>query len=378
MSYGKIYETTWWGNPVKNGWGDVYYDLQTEQAFRITVDTTQAGSASDTFVLPLASGESYDFRIDWGDNNIETITSDSDVTHVYDTAGTYQISITGQIPRVYFNNTGDKAKLMSIDNFGTYAQGSTSQAFAFRGCSNMVINATDVGYFGSVANFYQSFENCSSLTSFPLIDTSSGGNFFATWRFCSGLTSFPLIDTSSATFLSNTWANCSSLTSFPQIDTSSVTTFKEAWFNCTSLTNIDVSNWDVSSVTNMINMFNNCNSLTTLDVSNWDVSSVANMQNMLRNCDGFDDDLSLWDITSVTNFTNFMFEATGLSTANYDATLIGWEATLQAAYPSGVGYTPTISINFGGSQYTSGGAADTARQSLINNFNWTIVDGGIV
>tara|TARA_R100000654_G_scaffold55446_1_gene81790 strand:- start:2094 stop:2288 length:195 start_codon:yes stop_codon:yes gene_type:complete len=27
MSYGKIYETTYWGNPVQNGWGGIYYDL---------------------------------------------------------------------------------------------------------------------------------------------------------------------------------------------------------------------------------------------------------------------------------------------------------------------------------------------------------------
>lgn len=27
MSYGSIYSTTWWGNPVDGGWGDIYYDL---------------------------------------------------------------------------------------------------------------------------------------------------------------------------------------------------------------------------------------------------------------------------------------------------------------------------------------------------------------
>ena len=25
--FGKIYETTWWGNPIKNGWGSIYFDL---------------------------------------------------------------------------------------------------------------------------------------------------------------------------------------------------------------------------------------------------------------------------------------------------------------------------------------------------------------
>lgn len=27
MSFGKIYETTWWGNPVQGGFGGIYYDL---------------------------------------------------------------------------------------------------------------------------------------------------------------------------------------------------------------------------------------------------------------------------------------------------------------------------------------------------------------
>jgi hypothetical protein len=71
-----------------------------------------------------------------------------------------------------------------------------------------------------------------------------------------------------------------------------------------------------------------------------------------------------------------MFAASGLSTTNYDLLLDEWEETLQALYPNGVGYPYTISINFGGSQYTLGSAAETARTSLINNFSWTITDGG--
>ena len=26
MSWGKIYDTSWWGNPIENGWGGIYYD----------------------------------------------------------------------------------------------------------------------------------------------------------------------------------------------------------------------------------------------------------------------------------------------------------------------------------------------------------------
>jgi hypothetical protein len=26
MAFGSIYDSTWWGLPEENGWGDIYYD----------------------------------------------------------------------------------------------------------------------------------------------------------------------------------------------------------------------------------------------------------------------------------------------------------------------------------------------------------------
>jgi len=52
---------------------------------------------------------------------------------------------------------------------------------------------------------------------------------------------------------------------------------------------------------------------------------------------------------------------------DYDDILVAWEAQ---APQSG------ISIDFGSSQYTAGGAAEAARTSLINTYGWTITDGG--
>jgi len=63
---------------------------------------------------------------------------------------------------------------------------------------------------------------------------------------------------------------------------------------------------------------------------------------------------------------NFMRDIT-ISTANYDALLIGWE---------GQSVVDGLSPHFGGSEYTSGGAAATARAALIADHGWTITDGG--
>jgi hypothetical protein len=51
-----------------------------------------------------------------------------------------------------------------------------------------------------------------------------------------------------------------------------------------------------------------------------------------------------------------------LSTANYDALLIDWDAQGAMAYSG--------TVNFGGSKYTSGGAAEAARTSLDNKVGW--------
>ena len=91
-----------------------------------------------------------------------------------------------------------------------------------------------------VTNFQAAWSDCAGLTSFPLIDTSSGRRFTVTWNGCSGITTFPLIDTSSAINFDFAWQNCSGLTSFPQIDASSVTNFGGAWAGCSGLTTFPV------------------------------------------------------------------------------------------------------------------------------------------
>ena len=94
--------------------------------------------------------------------------------------------------------------------------------------------------YGEVANFELAWYN-NRLTSFPLIDTSSGTDFGQAWH-SNRLTSFPLIDTSSGTNFRYAWYN-NRLTSFPLIDTSSGTDFRHAWHSnrLTSFPLIDTS-----------------------------------------------------------------------------------------------------------------------------------------
>jgi len=126
----------------------------------------------------------------------------------------------------------------------------------------------------SGTNFEFAWFGCNSLTSFPLIDTSSGTDFGFAWYNCSSLTSFPLIDTSSGTKFARAWLNCSSLTSFPLINTSSGTNFKQAWYGCSSLTSFPANAFDNISGGDFTDAFTN-NALTQTSIDNILVSLVA-------------------------------------------------------------------------------------------------------
>ena len=278
INFGKIYDSTWWGVGVTSNninWGKSYLDLASggDERFIISVKTDNAGtSATNQFTLP-TTGTGYAYDIETSDGQtIIGLTSGTTIT--FPTAGTYDVFISGSFPQCYFNNVGDAQKLLDIKNFGIYALGSTSQERAFFGCSNMVISATDIGHFENVTSFFLAWRDCSSLTSFPLLDTSSGDNFAFAWRDCSSLTSFPLLDTSSGNNFGYAWRDCSSLTSFPLLDTSSGISFFQAWLSCSSLTSFPANAFDTNIATNYTDSFNTTN-LSTQSIDDILVSLVA-------------------------------------------------------------------------------------------------------
>lgn len=238
-----------------------------------SVKTDNAGtSASNQFTIPtIGTGYLYDIETSDG-QSITGLTSGTTIT--FPSAGTYDVFISGSFPQFYFNNTGDRLKLLNLKNFGIYGTGSTSQLRAFWGCSNMNISATDIGHFENVTDFSQTWDFCPSMTSFPLIDTSSGTNFSLTWRTC-GFTTFPLIDMSNAIIISNAWRGCNSLTSFPLLDFSNVTTFSRTWSLCSLLENFPSNSFDTSISTVYSESFISTN-LTTESIDNILISLDTN------------------------------------------------------------------------------------------------------
>jgi len=198
-------------------------------------------------------------------------------------AGAYDIgglsfpgdAIVGQLIRDGALSAGDAAATEAyfVENGATASYGSVTDFSVFWKEWSEITSFPLIDT-SSGTNFVLTWDTCDSLTSFPLIDTSSGTEFYGAWRGCRSLTSFPLIDTSSGTSFGQAWRDCRSLTSFPLIDTSSGINFTRAWFNCSSLTSFPANAFDNVSGGNFNSAFSNT-ALTQTSIDNILVSLVA-------------------------------------------------------------------------------------------------------
>ncbi len=170
-------------------------------------------------------------------------------------------------------------------------------------------------------------------------------------------------------------------------DVSSVTDMRYMFQNATSF-NQDIGDWDVSSVINMGNTFDNATSFNQ-DIGDWDVSNVEKMNFTFSETENigslaigswntqsvtemrftffnsnFNHDISAWDISNVTDMYRIFLES-DLSTYNYDLILNGWaQQSVQS----------DVQIGEVDAYYCNG--AD-ARQILIDDFGWLIIDSGL-
>ena len=123
----------------------------------ITVwETTTAG---ESITIPTATNATYDYTIDWGDGSAVESGQTGNATHTYATAGKYDVSITGTFPRIYFNNTGDKTKILEVKQWGSQAW--TSMEGAFYGCNSLNITANDVPDLSNVTSLKNMFREAS-------------------------------------------------------------------------------------------------------------------------------------------------------------------------------------------------------------------------
>ena len=214
--------------------------------FKITVDTTQTGSASDTFVLPLHNGTTS-MTVSWGDGNSDVITAwnQAELTHVYASSGTYQVSCDGSFAGLKQVIASDRLKIMSIDNWGTNTW--TNCWNSFYQCTNMVANYTDNPDFSGAGLMNYTFFLNTNFNGALEIDASTSYTMYQMFISCSNLNS-PI------TFLNS----------------SSVTNMQYMFYACT-LFDQDISSLDITSLTTATAMLQN----TAFSTTNYDLLLVA-------------------------------------------------------------------------------------------------------
>jgi surface protein len=138
------------------------------------------------------------------------------------------------------------------------------------------------------------------------------------------------------------------------------------WFrNCSDVETIPgIKNWDTSQFDGMNRLFFGMAKLNEPGLAYLDTSKIIKMNSTFENCTNLDVNLGSWDVSSLTSASN-MLRGTTLSTANYDALLIGWAAQ-----------NVQTGVTFNGGNATYSSAAVTARNQLVNTYSWTITDGG--
>ena len=321
---------------------------------------------NESITIPTHNESTYNYTVDWGDGNT-TNSHDEDAMHEYATPGTYTVSITGDFPRIYFNNSGDTDKIISIDQWGNNRWDSMENAF--RGCSNLRYNADDDPDLSQVIDMSQMFDGATvfdgdignwdvsrvtDMNSMFLGASAFNGNI-GNWEDKVGRVTDMhdmFLDASSFNQNIGNW------------DVSQVTDMNGMFAFATSF-NGDIGNWEdkVGRVTDMHDMFLEASSFNQ-DIGNWDVSQVRDMSGMFDFAASFDQDIGNWDISQVHDMSN-MFSGVTLSTENYDALLSGWSelSSLQS----------TVQFHAGDSEFCNVGA----KGVLMNTYGWVITDDGL-
>ena len=374
----------------------------------------------EDITLPLKEGYNYNFTVNWGDESSSEVTSydDSDITHTYDTAGTYTVTISGTVEAWYFNDSGSKDKIISVKNLGD--MGWKDLSYAFAECTNL--KELYGGNISGVTNMKDMFKSNYSLVNLDIRQWDVSNVTDMTGMFDGVSLANPDVsqwDVSNVTDMNNMFLiaslanpdvsnwNVSNITNMDsmfagvssanpdvsQWNVSNVTNMR-SMFYIASLANPDVSQWNVSNVTNMNGMFNlafsanpdvsqwdvsnvtdmsymfNAASSANPDVSHWNVSNITNMEGMFRLATSANPDMSRWDFGKVTNMTEMFFQVT-LPTEIYSAML---KRIVETSEQTGV------TLRVGSSKYNKD--AQEARKILRTpvaegGLGWKIIDGGI-
>lgn len=358
---------------------------------KFTVDTTNAGSASNTFILKCGSAGTYNAVLTTDEGHEQAITSfnDSNLTVVFSTPGIHKIEVSGDLPWIYLDTIGDDEKWISIEQWGVNKWNNWKSMLD--GASNFTtISATDKPDCSEVTEAAEVIKG-TSLTALDLSGTS--------FDICTTFLEFAYLQTSIVTIdLSSVYMpNAVSMTRFAR--------------GCSSLTTVDFSGCDMSSLSSMFHKYTLCTSLSSVDYTGvtfrsagvdctgfFDSAPVATvtglfnnatfkptvMQSLFQDSSYNSSDPKDLDISLLTSAVS-VFKNSGMSTANYTDVIVGWANFVfdNAGSPASVSMTQQTGRTFdtsrgGGVNFTDAGDARDYLTGVTSSLTWTISGDSII
>jgi surface protein len=347
-------------NPATTPGGAVYASGMSGQAFSlddfvIAVKTDNAGTSSSTqFTIPTVGG-GYNYDVDCDNDGTDEATARTgNYTCSYAAPGTYTVRIkdntgfgTG-FPRIFFNNGGDRLKLLTIEQWGTGKWTSMQRAFA--SCANLGGQASDSPDLSSVTDMSSMFYGATSFNQdIGSWNTASVTNmsqmFYGASSFNQNIGSW---NTASVTNMSEMFLNAYAFNQdIGSWNTASVTNMSRMFYGVSSF-NQDIGSWNTASVTNMSRMFYIATSFNQ-NIGGWNTASVTSMFQMFVNATAFNQNIGSWNTASVTNMNGMFY---GASSFNQDigswntasVTDMGFMFYVASAFNQNIGSWNTASV----------------------------------
>lgn len=344
--------------------------------------TTAPTETSVPFITNSLLNRSVNARIDWGDGSaIETFNTTTNsigsITHEYAVAGTYDVRISGEFPRLGFNPT----YLTEFKQWGTQPWQVLVEAFRF---CNFVCSATDIPVLdkdslntpftgatlggGLFAMFEQTgplFTGVPNINSWDVSNIGAVYYMFSNSSFNSDISNWTLSPYSSdppwnnnvyITFMFDN--NTSYNQNLDSLDVSNVIGFSNMFKN-TDLTasGCSFSTWNVSNGISFSSMFVGAAYIPT-GIGSWTFHTNPAIQGvvftfMFEDSTGTIPDITGWNTSSAYSFS-YMFRNT-----SFNQDISGWDMTA-------VNSNNTIGVNIGGMLYNTPFNQDISTWDISN------------
>lgn len=307
----------------------------------LLLSVTTSGS-SETFTIPYQADIATDHQyvVDWGDETPAGFANQTDLSHTYTNAGTYNLVVIGTISHLTFaGNASSAAKITRVDQLGQLEL--TNLEGAFSGATSLT--AFSVGsdpVQSAVQDISAMFSGASALTAVNLSGLS-GSAVTSTASLFEGTTVLSNIDlrgfdASNVVNMQHMFKNTgASQIIFPVPEdggtagftSSGLTDMSGMFHGANAVTELNLSGFNTSGVTSMAGVFMGANALTSLNISSFSTAGVSDMSGMFYGGNYMLDFPSLtnFSTSSVTSMSSMfkMYQKDFLDLTSFDFSSVG-------------------------------------------------------